>query len=711
MGSQSFEPEDESLTVRNVALSDNSVAMTNVGPGGKLLTIIGVVYGYCEIAVTLSNGDCYLYRLSVGGAPRPSGAATTAPTATTTTAAKPVTTTTAKPAPAATTTTTVTTVTTTTETVTTTTADAVIPFRCGGFNEWGFINDRNQLGSKKQSNGRSYYTYNLSDNDIRTLLSMLRDTERAKIENRLDNPNQPVGGFCYGMSVTSVLAYYSVFYPSDLVSGMKFLSEIDENFCNADVKSAVNYYQLLQYTDAIEQTSRKTVSQADKKKLQPLIDSLSAGKPVVLGYTYEGQRKEKIGHAVVAYGIEFRNDSMHIYQRASDFNYDVHILIYDNITGGHSLENDLYIDTKGRNNSTEWQWCIPRTDEPHTAAGASQIVMNHSAYRSGCISLVLTEPDIMNIDGLFSGNTDNPVKYENAGVSYTPLNGLSTRGDYGLLEKAEDGSMNAAADTAKIQFSADFSDGSDGGDVSQIKASFDDTYGFYLAPKSGGSQAMAVSMEYENYLMDAKADLAEKIEFTPDAEIECINTSGNYALEMVVDKEVRSVDWHKITVTGRDGGNLKMQLEQGGKGFILSGDSLKNVKVHANTYDADAERTFSTNYASVRIYEIDVNTVGIQADSDGDGVYETEIPADTERQKGDADGDGEITNKDAQTVLVAYTDSLGTGVVDLPEAAFNAADVDGDGKVGAGDAQYILIYYTVNTIAGKPTAWEDVISQ
>ena len=76
---------------------------------------------------------------------------------------------------------------------------------------------------------------------------------------------------------------------------------------------------------------------------------------------------------------------------------------------------------------------------------------------------------------------------------------------------------------------------------------------------------------------------------------------------------------------------------------------------------------------------------------------------------GDPDGDGAVTNKDAQKVLVAYTESLGTGKVDLPEDALKAADVNGDGKVGVDDAQYILIYYTGNTIAGNPTTWEDLI--
>ena len=72
----------------------------------------------------------------------------------------------------------------------------------------------------------------------------------------------------------------------------------------------------------------------------------------------------------------------------------------------------------------------------------------------------------------------------------------------------------------------------------------------------------------------------------------------------------------------------------------------------------------------------------------------------------------DITVLNPECEISDYSDTIpGSGVVDLPEAAFNAADVDGDGKVGAGDAQYILIYYTENTIAGNPTAWEDLISQ
>ena len=60
-------------------------------------------------------------------------------------------------------------------------------------------------------------------------------------------------------------------------------------------------------------------------------------------------------------------------------------------------------------------------------------------------------------------------------------------------------------------------------------------------------------------------------------------------------------------------------------------------------------------------------------------------------------------------MLNAYTKSLGTGFVDMPEADAKAADVNGDGEVSVDDAQYILIYYTKNSVAGKPTEWSDII--
>ncbi|MCQ2408866.1 MAG: dockerin type I repeat-containing protein, partial [Oscillospiraceae bacterium] len=611
--------------------------------------------------------------------------------------------------------------TTTTETTTTTTTTTAEPFRYGGYDEWGFLNNDRKLLANKETDPdtrRSYYTYDLQPDDLKTLLSGLRDTEREKISKRLNNPEMPVGGYCYGMSATSILSYYGLFDPSDMLSSAENLADIDKTNITKEVRSAVNYYQLLQYTDAIEQTSRRTIRMTDQQKLQPLVETLDIGAPVLLAYTYADKLGKAYSHAVVAYGIEHKNDSLPIYPN-QQFRYDIHVLIYDNnyknytADGDHLPEYDLYIDTKGQNDPTskEWKWCIPRTGASNTIDGIEQVVMNSQDYKNGAISLVLTDPEIMNIHGKFSGSNETQVKYDNAVVSYKPLMlGNSMRGEYGIVKRQPDGSINDAGDEGELYFTADFYENDTTEASTEYKTFFDSVYGFYL---SAGAypQEMAVSMEYEYYLMDAKAAKAKRIQFMPNAEIECQRTEGDYALSMVIDREAREFDWHKLVVSGADGGTVRMKRCEDGSGVILEANSLNDVTIHAMTYEKDAERTFSTEYKSVKIYEICEDRIGIAVDKDGDLVYETELDPSLLVSLGDVDADGEVTNKDAQYVLIKYTEGLATNTVDLSIAETKLADVNGDGKVGVSDAQYILIYYTENTIAGKQTTWEDLIEQ
>ena len=620
-------------------------------------------------------------------------------------------TTTTTPITTVTTTTTITTIVTstttmvTTTTMTTTTAAEQQPFRCGGFNEWGFKNNRDLLGKKEKFNNKSYYTYNLKDSDLNTILTMLSDTEREQIEKRLNNPEKPVGGFYYGMSVTAILGYYGAFNFSDLVSGADYSYDITAENINDNVRSAISCYQLLQYSKAIEQITRKTVKLGEQKKFEPLLIALEAGKPVVLGYTFEDERGGKNGHAVVAYGIQSEVNSIQIDSKM--FRYNKHILIYDNLKGGHQDEYDLYLDTDS------WRWCIPRTDDPKSKEGAAQVIMNQSAYKNGCISLVLTDSEIMNYCGLFGGKSlpvhMSDAEYQNACAQYEPLNGLFAMGDYGITEKAADGSMNAADDDGKISFSADFFEDTAEEGINPIKASFDDVYGFYLAPKSGGAQTMTVSMEYEHYLMDVRADSAERVEFTPDAEIECTKTSGAYTLEMVADKEVRAIDWHKITVTGKDGGTLRMQFIPDGSGLILEADSLKNVSIKAKSHTSEANRSFSTEYGTVKIYEIDENTIGLAVDTNGDAIYETVLEADN--LTGDVNSDSGISVEDAQLALTAYVMVMAGMDSGLTDQQLKAADINEDGDVSVEDAQLILLYYVSNTLSHQTVTWDELLGK
>ena len=78
---------------------------------------------------------------------------------------------------------------------------------------------------------------------------------------------------------------------------------------------------------------------------------------------------------------------------------------------------------------------------------------------------------------------------------------------------------------------------------------------------------------------------------------------------------------------------------------------------------------------------------------------------------GDPDGRDGITVSDAQIVLEEFTAVMSGDPVSLTDAQIKAADIDGDGKITVADAQYILLYYTANTVAHKPTTWEELLAE
>ena len=77
---------------------------------------------------------------------------------------------------------------------------------------------------------------------------------------------------------------------------------------------------------------------------------------------------------------------------------------------------------------------------------------------------------------------------------------------------------------------------------------------------------------------------------------------------------------------------------------------------------------------------------------------------------GDADLNGDVDVTDAQSVLNIYADTLAGNTPQLQTEQTKAADVNTDGKIDSTDAQLILLYYVQNTLADKPTTWEELLS-
>lgn len=623
---------------------------------------------------------------------------TTTSTTTTSTTTAPTTSTTTTTTSTTTTTTTAmtTTATTTTDTTTTVPAEETAEF-IWGIDNWGFINAKKTVGAFDPDTRQ--YMHALTNADREKLFPNLSNIEAEKISDVLSKKTQ---GACYGMSATAILQCYGFFKPSDLVANAPNLDAINSSNINENVRSAIAYYQMLQYTKTVSQQVFQTARQADDVKLGALINALRAGKPTLVGYTFNREDESKAGHAVVAYGLRTNQQIVKVFSKTERKNFDTEIFIYNNLSNDNTDRYNILVNTK------TWEWCIPMTDDDDELGKTA--IMNVGDHRAGVITMVMSDTELMNYHGLFGGNDIYQISMDEAYYASLRMGMIDGSYSVNVANDPYDGSFNSDEDHGDIQFTAGFFE-DDSADEKQISASMDNDCSYVISPKK--PQLLDIQMEYEHSLLSAYCEKAEKVTVSPKARIACGSASGAYRISMILDEGYHAADWYSLTVSGKDGGDLLLMNDVNGNGWVMQGDSLQNVTVSANNRENAAKITFSTTYQKVLIYEIDANTIGIKADADGDGKFETEVPAAAENDvlRGDLDGDGEPTATDAQLVLTAYTEALASGTQSLSGAQFTAADVDQDGEITAADAQYILLYFVQKNVVGDPKDWAELINK
>ena len=543
--------------------------------------------------------------------------------------------------------------------------------------------------------GSKQYLYYLSDQDRALLSGKLGNIEHEKVQKILNNRTK---GSCFGMSATSILQAYGFFKASDLVEGVDNIGAITSKNITDDVKSAINYYQMLQFTKPFTQRVHNTERMAEDVKLKMLIDSVKAGKPTLICYNYDMADGTKAGHAVVAYGI--RTNTKHIlYMSANESKqFDTEILIYDNNYTTPSEIYNLFVNT------STWEWCIQMTEKQEELKDLA--IMNLSNHRNGNIALIADDTELLNYHGKFDGN--ETYQYDENAPYYASMNmrQMATNYKVSVARDPYDGTFNDDGDDGDIRMSANFF-GDD--DENEIVSSMncDNCYHIELT----NPRPVDISMEYQYCLLGAAAEGAKVVTVSPKARISCEQSTGTYELSMVIDEGYHETDWYKIDVMGSNAGDILLTNYPEGKGWLLKADSLKNVGVAVSNRAVSADAHFSTDYNEVLIYEIDPQTIGIAVDTDSDGTFETEVQKSeaSSVMTGDLDGDGEVTATDAQIVLVAYTEALASGKQELTGDSFTAADVDLDGEITAADAQYILIYFVQKNVVGDPKDWDELI--
>lgn len=510
---------------------------------------------------------------------------------------------------------------------------------------------------KFRNHSRSFSkTYVFTENDNAALRKNL-----SNIDLRLANDliGDSFLGSCYGMAATSILASYGLIdygaytENADSLYTMSGVEKIDGKPSD-DILSLINFYTALQFTEEIRQyVAYSALEQTDADRLDQIIENAEQGIPSLVGYfgetTYTGDR---YGHAVVAYDVEYGpfeveyfvdNGLLPQYETAE---FDGRIAVYNCNNFTH---NNSYIYF---NNDHTW-----RTDKVSSDDG-------------GNISTVVSDIDLLNNKGLLSG-TNN---YSNSRDFLSLLTLKSTQQDRTLQRISFDGNSWSPVDTVEGQIN-EFPVFL--GDFSQMFPTMyvlkDSESGYVLS--TDGMGTMSAQMNYQNSLLMADVNEGDQIVFDPSGYIEVNGDNTSFSLEMTFNEGYYTGDWYNITVKGTADDASLLQTDEG---YILRSDTLTEFTVTVNDGDLIRGRCYDlTDLDSVLIFEQDDRSVGLAADMDNNGSYETVLQ---EIANGDVNNDNVLTIAD----IVLLQEWL-LAVPDAHLVNWKAADMNYDNKLDVFD--------------------------
>lgn len=513
---------------------------------------------------------------------------------------------------------------------------------------------------KFRNHSRSFSkTYVFTENDNAALRKNL-----SNIDLRLANDliGDSFLGSCYGMAVTSILASYGLIdygaytENADSLYTMSGVEKIDGKPSD-DILSLINFYTALQFTEEVRQyVAYSALEQTDADRLEQIIENAEQGIPTLIGYfgktTYTGDR---YGHAVVAYDVEYGPFEVEYYVEPGDgthlakfetAEYDGRIAVYNCNNFTH---NNSYIYF---NNDHTW-----RTD-------------NCSSYEGGNISTVISDIDLLNNKGLLSG-TNN---YSNSREFLSMLTVKSAQQDRMLQRISFDGNSWSPVDSVEGQINElpVFL-----GDISQMFPTMyvlkDSESGYVLS--TDGMGTMSAQMNYQNSLLTADVDEGDQIVFDPSGYIEINGDNTSFTLEMTFNEGYYTGDWHNIIVKGTADDASLLQTDEG---YILRSDTLTEFSVTVDDGDLIRGRSYDLNdLDSVLIFEQDDRSVGLAADMDKNGSYETVLQ---EIANGDVNNDNVLTIAD----IVLLQEWL-LAVPDTHLVNWKAADMNYDSKLDVFD--------------------------
>ncbi len=487
-----------------------------------------------------------------------------------------------------------------------------------GVNNWSF------------SNSGYYFSdyYYMSDKYWDIMKKKVSYSDYANIKSEADDW---WGGSCRGMSVTSILGYYGILDPSVYDKNADSVHDLRSS---KEIESLINYYHLLQYTYEIQNRYYYDKYEPEDKKLQILLDCLSDGTPTQLSFS---DPRTRIGHAVVAYGVEYGEFVKDGKQ------FEGKIITYDCNNVNYSDEYCMYF------NLDEGEWYIPAYKN------------KYGSHRGDHISRIINDIDILNNHGYLDGTPEVVNGNYTASLKSAPLESEHT------LKKIADHGVEGSGGFSDDGIMPDFVYGdASSSAAAPIAYLMEDEDASYLF-RTEENEALDVRLKYENSLITAKGSNASILTFSPEGSIVIEGKDTDFELDIVLDEGYTVTDWYGMTVKG--GKTDKAVLEATEGGYLLTCDDMTDITVNGYHHNVSINAAFTTEYDTVFLHEIDEYTIGVSVDTDEDGVYEKLIAKSKPGVAGDLNNDGAFTVTDT----VAFQKWLltdGTRIVNSRNADF-----------------------------------------
>ena len=411
--------------------------------------------------------------------------------------------------------------------------------------------------------------------------------------------DEPFNGACYGMASTALLAKAGFLNPENYLTGAKYIYDLNYPKYNEKLCSLIIYYHMIQVKSVIQQQYKKVPMMSNEAVIKGIRELLDKNSLVLIGF----KKEDWGGHAIVAYGYD--ND-IHIKNGKT---YNGRIWIYDP-NESISKNEDFFIYYNSFDN---YSWTIPgyaRNSDISSGAGA------RFNYYGASVDDINSGGYLFRVNKSFNNSQSDYV----ARIDAHKLSGDGRVNKVSADPSGNGAYMNTASAPGEIV--ADYSYILAGEGTGTMGYNLYDSSSAYKVSQDMPAE-LDLSIDYEYCDLSARADSCNSVIFDNNgrAVLDCENSG--YTVSMTFDEDYPT-DWFTIRISGTDADSVS--LEKGTDGYILRADSIRNLKIWANNrIDTVTAGLSSTKYKSLFIYETDSCTLGLKADTDGNGTYETKL--------------------------------------------------------------------------------------